>query len=180
MHLFSLADAGKDGRSMSSRRLLKQSLAFLQLQRSFASMLPVKDTVRSIVRIGFDGSVHKTFRGHLAKERFENECRVLKHLETAGCDFVPRLIHADADTLSMVTTNCGARVDQLREARMLELFAELEGFGVRHDDVALRNVTYRASDGRFCLIDFEFATILGQGGLTLEDSLADPRGDSEA
>ena len=31
---------------------------------------------------------------------------------------------------------------------------------MRHDDQALRNVTYRASDGRFCLIDFEFATIL--------------------
>jgi len=24
----------------------------------------------------------------------------------------------------------------------------------------MRNVTYRQSDGRFCLIDFEFATIL--------------------
>jgi tRNA A-37 threonylcarbamoyl transferase component Bud32 len=40
------------------------------------------------------------------------------------------------------------------------LFAELEKFGVRHDDPDMRNVTYRFSDGRFCLIDFEFATIL--------------------
>ncbi len=40
------------------------------------------------------------------------------------------------------------------------MFAELEKFGVRHDDADLRNVTYRFSDGRFCLIDFEFATIL--------------------
>jgi hypothetical protein len=24
----------------------------------------------------------------------------------------------------------------------------------------MRNVTYRQSDGRFCLIDFEFATLL--------------------
>jgi hypothetical protein len=40
------------------------------------------------------------------------------------------------------------------------LFAELETFGVRHDDPDIRNVTYRQSDGRFCLIDFEFATIL--------------------
>ena len=44
--------------------------------------------------------------------------------------------------------------------RTRELFAELEGFGVRHDDPDVRNVTYRQSDGRFCVIDFEFATIL--------------------
>jgi hypothetical protein len=31
---------------------------------------------------------------------------------------------------------------------------------VRHDDAEVRNVTYRQTDGRFCLIDFEFATIL--------------------
>jgi hypothetical protein len=40
------------------------------------------------------------------------------------------------------------------------LFAELEAYGVRHDDPDIRNVAYRFSDGRFCLIDFEFATIL--------------------
>jgi protein phosphatase len=40
------------------------------------------------------------------------------------------------------------------------LFAELEKFGVRHDDPDVRNVTYRQSDGRFCVIDFEFATLL--------------------
>jgi hypothetical protein len=44
---------------------------------------------------------------------------------------------------------------------MKALYAELEPFGVRHEDRELRNVTYRTSDGRFCLIDFEFATILG-------------------
>jgi hypothetical protein len=30
------------------------------------------------------------------------------------------------------------------------------------DDAELRNVTYRQTDGRFCLIDFEFATILDE------------------
>jgi hypothetical protein len=29
---------------------------------------------------------------------------------------------------------------------------------VRHEDRELRNITYRISDGRFCVIDFEFAT----------------------
>jgi hypothetical protein len=42
----------------------------------------------------------------------------------------------------------------------VRLFAELETYGVRHDDPDLRNVTYRQSDGRFCVIDFEFASLL--------------------
>jgi tRNA A-37 threonylcarbamoyl transferase component Bud32 len=138
-------------------------------------MLPIKDTVRSTVRIGYDGRVFKTFRGHLAQERFENECRVLRYLEAADCPFVPRLLEADPDSLHMVTSNCGARVERLSDQRMAELFTELESYGVRHDDQALRNVTYRSSDGRFCLIDFEFATILGQGGLSLQDALPNMR-----
>lgn len=53
-----------------------------------------------------------------------------------------------------------ARVQHLDAARTRELFLELEAFGVRHDDPDMRNVTYRQSDGRFCIVDFEFATIL--------------------
>jgi len=60
----------------------------------------------------------------------------------------------------IVTTNCGQRVDHLDSERLQTLFAELEAFGVRHDDIDRRNVTYRHSDGRFCVIDFEFATLL--------------------
>jgi tRNA A-37 threonylcarbamoyl transferase component Bud32 len=125
-------------------------------------MQKVKDTQRATVRLGYDGRVHKTFRGAEAEKRFANEVRVLQHLEQRGCPFVPRLLEADPAALKMVTTNCGQRVTQLSEARMKELFAELETYGVRHDDPYLRNVTYRASDGRFCLIDFEFATILDE------------------
>ena len=55
-------------------------------------------------------------------------------------------------------------MDHLDNARLKELFEELETFGVRHDDAEMRNVTYRQSDGRFCLIDFEFATILDEQG----------------
>ena len=123
-------------------------------------MKDVKDTLRALVRISYDGRVHKTFRGPKAEERFENECRVLRHLEEKGCPFVPRLLEADAEVLKIVTTNCGARVEHLDDARVAELFAELLPYGVRHDDPFMRNVTYRSSDGRFCLIDFEFATIL--------------------
>ncbi len=120
----------------------------------------VKDTLRATVRIGYDGRVHKTFRGPKAEERFANEVAVLKHLEAKECPFVPRLLESDPAQLRIVTTSCGSRVEHLDEERARELFAELLPYGVRHDDAEVRNVTYRQSDGRFCLIDFEFATIL--------------------
>lgn len=127
---------------------------------AFNGMNQVKDTLRATVRIGFDGRVHKQFRGPKADERFANEVRVLQYLEKRGCPFVPRLLEHDPEGLLMVTTSCGTRVDHLDEDRRKELFDELEKYGVRHDDAEVRNVTYRQSDGRFCLIDFEFATIL--------------------
>ena len=129
-------------------------------------MITVKDTQRATVQVCFDGSVRKAFHGPKAEERFANEVRVLRHLEQAGCDFVPRVILADPSSLLLVTTNCGSRVDQLDEGRCKELFAQLEAYGVRHDDVDIRNVTYSQQLGRFCLIDFEFATLLGKGKST--------------
>lgn len=123
-------------------------------------MHEVKDTLRASVRIGYDGRVHKMFRGPRADERFENEVRILKFLEQAGCPFVPKLLEVDPASLKIVTNNCGTRVEHLDEAKRKELFEELEVYGVRHNDPEMRNVTYRRSDGRFCLIDFEFATIL--------------------
>ncbi len=123
-------------------------------------MRDVKDTLRALVRIGYDGRVFKTFRGPKADERFANEVRVLRHLEDLGCLFVPRLIEADPEELRIVTTNCGSRVEHLDDVRRDEIFAQLEKYGVRHDDAEMRNITYRKSDGRFCVIDFEFATIL--------------------
>ena len=123
-------------------------------------MHEVKDTRRALVRIGYDGRVYKTFRGHQAQERYENEVRVLRHLEAAGCTFVPKILEAHDNELKLVTTNCGSRVDHLSEERMKELYEELHDYGVRHDDAFLRNITYRQSDGRFCIIDFELATLL--------------------
>ncbi len=126
-------------------------------------MQPVKDTKRATVRIGYDGRVHKTFRGPMAQERFDNEVKVLRYLEGRGCDFVPKVLEADPAALYMVTTNCGARVEHLDDGRMRELYDELETYGVRHEDPFMRNITYRHSDGRFCVIDFEFATLLDSG-----------------
>ena len=123
-------------------------------------MLQVKDTLRSTVNLTFDGRVIKAYHGPDAQTRFDHEVRVLRLLEERGCAFVPRLLEADPKLLRIVTTNCGARVERIDDARLTEVFAELEAYGVQHDDINIRNITYRQSDGRFCLIDFEFATIL--------------------
>ena len=124
-------------------------------------MLKVKDTLRSTVHVSFDGRVVKTYHGPKAQERFDTETKVLRYLEDHGCDFVPRLLVADPEKLQIITSSCGTRVERIDDKRVKELFAELETkFGVRHDDPDVRNITYRFSDGRFCLIDFEFATIL--------------------
>ena len=125
-------------------------------------MPEIKDSDRALVHITYDGSVHKTFRGSMAAERFANEVKILRHLESKGCDFVPRIIDADPDTLTLVSTSCGSRVERVSPGRLKKLFAQLEAYGVRHDDPFLRNVTYRVSDGRFCLIDFELATLIDE------------------
>ena len=122
-------------------------------------MEQVKDTLRAAVRLSYDGRVFKTFRGPHAQERFENECRVLRHLEARGCAFVPRLLEADPDALRLVTTNCGSRVERIDPARATEIFESLYPYGVRHDDAETRNITYNPRTGNFCVIDFEFARL---------------------
>jgi hypothetical protein len=91
-------------------------------------------------------------------------CACCGYLETRGCEFVPGVLEAEpGDPPEAVTTNCGSRVDQLGEERQKEIFAELERYGVRHDDRELRNITYRIADGRFCVIDFELRPSLLDG-----------------
>ena len=82
------------------------------------------------------------------------------------------LIEANPDELKMITTNCGTRVEHLDADRMREIYAQLEQYGVRHDDAEMRNITYRPSDGRFCVIDFEFATILSEPEKPIDGFLA--------
>jgi hypothetical protein len=132
----------------------------LECEAVLRDMLKVKDTLRATVNLTFDGRAIKAYHGPDAEKRFTNEVRILRYLEARGCGFVPRLIEADPAQLRIVTTSCGTRVEHLDAERARELFVELETFGVRHEDPDVRNVTYRQSDGRFCLVDFEFATIL--------------------
>lgn len=131
-------------------------------------MQEIKDTLQATVHIGYDGRVHKTYNGTMARARFENEARVLRYLEKKGCPFVPRLLEVNEKKLSIITTSCGQIVTRISKEKLKSLFQELESYGVRHEDAFARNVTYSAQIGRFCLIDFEFATILETGeGLTL-------------
>ncbi|MCZ6674584.1 MAG: serine/threonine protein phosphatase [Verrucomicrobia bacterium] len=134
-------------------------------------MRDVKDTKRAEVRIGYDGIVHKRYRGPLANQRYENEVQVLKYLESKGCTFVPRLLDATPEELYIITTNCGQIAPKVSQEKMEMLFAELEEYGVRHNDPFARNITYDSREGRFCIIDFEFSTILETGeGLTLDEA----------
>lgn len=124
-------------------------------------MEDMKNTRRAWVRIGYDGRVHKTFRGHQARERFQNELRVLRYLESRACPLVPQVLEAHEEELRLVTTNCGRRIEHIAETRVRELFADLEArYQVRHEDPYARNVTYSTVKDSLCLIDFEFATIL--------------------
>lgn len=120
-----------------------------------------KDTMRSTVRVGYDGKIYKTFRGTNAQERFANEKRVLKVLEARGCNFVPRYVDSDPETLTLVTTNCGHPAPKLSEEKAAILFKQLaDEFKVIHDDPFPRNVTYHPQKHSFCIIDFELAQVL--------------------
>ena len=123
-------------------------------------MINLKDTERSCVRLSFDGLVHKLYRGHQARQRLETEVRVLSHLGSVNCSFVPRLISVDRQQLQIVQSNCGFAVQQITKQKLQQLFDELRMYGVVHGDPEPRNITYRPSDGIFCVVDFEFATLL--------------------
>ena len=132
-------------------------------------MRDIKDSKSCLLRIGYDGRVHKRYRGPLAQLRFENEVRILRFLEEKGCTFVPRLLEVHPEERYIITTNCGSVAPSISDEKVQGLFSELETYGVRHEDPFARNVTYSQQLGRFCLIDFEFATILSTGeGLTPE------------
>ena len=89
-------------------------------------MLKVKDTLRSTVHLTFDGRVVKAYHGPDARTRFDHEVRVLQLLAERGCTFVPKLLEADSSQLRIITTNCGARVERIDDARLNELDTSLE------------------------------------------------------
>ena len=58
-------------------------------------MEEAKNTARAVVRIGYDGLVHKTFKGPQARERYENELRLHQFLDQKSCSFVPKVVKVD-------------------------------------------------------------------------------------
>jgi hypothetical protein len=122
---------------------------------------PLKDGIRSLVRIDFYGHVHKRLRGTDAAQRYAMEVKVLKVLEERGCPYVPRLLEEHPEELYFVSTNCGKPADQISREKSNKLFAKLEReYGIRHLDAEPRNITYSDKLGCFCIIDFELAEIL--------------------
>ncbi len=122
-------------------------------------MLQIKDTQRALVCRCGNGAYQKSFRLESALERFDNEIRVLRHLEAVDCPFVPRLLDSCRDRRTILVTNCGSPVRELPQSKIDSLFQELEEYGVRHLDRELRNILYDPHRGRFCVIDFELAEI---------------------
>jgi len=125
------------------------------------SMEPMKDGLRSLVRIDFYGNVHKRMRGSDVASRYAKEVEVLKVLEQRGCPYVPRVLEEYPEDYYFVSTNCGRPAPQITKEKADSLFAALErDYGVRHLDAEPRNITYSDKLGRFCIIDFELAEIL--------------------
>lgn len=122
---------------------------------------PLKDGIRSNVRIDFYGNVHKRLKGTDADKRYATEVSVLKVLEERGCPYVPKLVEEHPEELYFVSTNCGRPAPHLTKEKADKLFAKLEQeYGVRHLDAEPRNITYSDKLGVFCIIDFELAEIL--------------------
>jgi len=121
-------------------------------------MKELKDGLRALVRLDFQGRVHKTYRGSGTQDRYNQEVAVLKVLEERGCPYVPRLLEEHPEELRIVTTSCGGPAMHLTQKKATELFDALaRDYGVQHDDPEPRNVTYSPQLARFCLIDFELA-----------------------
>lgn len=128
---------------------------------SAMSMEPMKDGLRSHVRIDFYGNVHKRMRGSDVASRYAKEVEVLKVLEQRGCPYVPKVLEEHPEEFYFVSTNCGRPAPQITKEKADSLFAVLErDYGVRHLDAEPRNITYSDKLGRFCIIDFELAEIL--------------------
>jgi tRNA A-37 threonylcarbamoyl transferase component Bud32 len=125
------------------------------------SIEPIKDGLRSHVRIDFYGNVHKRMRGSDVENRYATEVKVLKVLEERGCPYVPKVVEEHPEEFYFVSTNCGRPAPQITKEKADSLFAALErDYGVRHLDAEPRNITYSDKLGRFCIIDFELAEIL--------------------
>ncbi|MFN5870806.1 MAG: serine/threonine protein phosphatase, partial [Akkermansiaceae bacterium] len=97
------------------------------------SIEPMKDGLRSSVRIDFYGNVHKRLRGTDVEKRYATEVAVLKVLEQRGCPYVPKVLEEHPEEFYFVSTNCGRPAPNISKEKADSLFEALEkDYGVRH------------------------------------------------
>ena len=98
-------------------------------------MTIIKDTERSLVKFFKDkGIIEKTFVGNNAKERFENEVNILKHLANKGFDNCPELLDSDPENFVVTETYVGEKLGEIDIAEHRKIHNRLIAFGVTHND----------------------------------------------
>ena len=98
-------------------------------------MTIIKDTERSLVKFYKDkGIIEKTFVGNNAKERFENEVNILKHLANKGFDNCPELLDSDPENFVVTETYVGEKLGEIDIAEHRKIHNRLIAFGVTHND----------------------------------------------
>lgn len=106
------------------------------------SIEPIKDGLRSSVRIDFYGNVHKRMRGTDVANRYATEVKVLKVLEERGCPYVPKVLEEHPEEFYFVSTNCGRPAPQITKDKADSLFEALEkitacGISMRNRETSL-------------------------------------------
>ena len=98
-------------------------------------MTIIKNTERSLVKLYKDkGIIEKTFVGDNAKERFENEVNILKHLKNKGFDNCPELLDSDPENFVVTQTYVGEKLGEIDIADHTNIHNRLIAFGVTHND----------------------------------------------
>ena len=98
-------------------------------------MTIIEDSKRSLVKLDKEkGIIEKTFVGDNAKERFENEVNILKHLKNKGFDNCPELLDSDPENFVVTQTYVGEKLDEIDIAEHRKIHNRLIAFGVTHND----------------------------------------------
>ena len=98
-------------------------------------MTIIEDSKRSLVKLDKEkGIIEKTFVGDNAKERFENEVNILKHLKNKGFDNCPELLDSDPENFVVTQTYVGEKLGEIDIAEHRKIHNRLIAFGVTHND----------------------------------------------
>ena len=98
----------------------------------------IQNNARAVVKIDkTNGIVEKNFLGDdedNVRDRFETEIKILKYLESKGCDFVPKLIEFDEESFFVKTSYMGESLGEIDIAEHRKIHDRLIAFGVTHND----------------------------------------------